>query len=224
MSKYNREFETEDIEEVLKIIEEQIRKFKPAVNDLIELQDNDVFKVFITGFLSPRTKDEITIEVSKRFFEEIKTMSQISNYTQKEIEELIYPIGFYKTKAKNLIKISQIIKNQYNSKIPNNLEELKKLPGIGDKIANLILSQGFQIPSICVDTHVHRISNRLKIVNTINIAQTQKELEKRIPKKLWLKFNPILVGFGQTICKPQNPNCKICKIKEKCCFYLENKK
>lgn len=213
------QIKTNQIEELLTTISKQTKKYNPAVNEMIKLQNQDPFKTFITGFLSPRTKDEITIKISKNFFKKIQNISKISKHTQTEIEKLIYPVGFYKTKAKNLIQISKQLQKENKSQIPNNLEELKKLPGIGNKIANLILTQAFQIPTICVDTHVHRISNRLNIINTKTITQTQKQLEQKIPKKLWTKYNPTIVALGQTICKPQNPKCEICKIKNKCNYY-----
>ena len=140
----------------------------------------------------------------------------------EKIESLLFGVGFYKQKAKNLKKCAKIILEKYKGKIPESIEELKKLPGVGTKIAKVILNELYEKPLIAVDVHVHRISNRIGIINTNKIDESDKILEKIIPEHLKIKFNRVLVAYGQTICKPKNPLCKECKIKSICKFYLNN--
>ncbi len=142
--------------------------------------------------MSARTKDEVTLEASKRLFKKAPTLKSLAKLETKEIEKLIYPVGFYKTKAKHIKKLSnQIIY------VPNTMEELIKLPGVGRKTANLILNRAFKIPAIAVDTHVHRISNLLSWVHTKTPQQTEKELVKTLPKKYWPDINRLFVSIGR---------------------------
>ncbi|PMP92031.1 MAG: endonuclease III, partial [Desulfurella sp.] len=129
-----------------------------------------------------------------------------------QIAKLIYPVGFYNVKAKNILEICKILVEKYDSKVPDSIEDLLSLPNVGRKTANLVLSKGFNIPAICVDIHVHRISNRLGIVKTKTPVQTEFELMKVLPKKYWIEYNDLLVPFGQNICTPISPFCSKCKL------------
>jgi endonuclease-3 len=146
----------------------------------------------------------------------------LSKANIKEVRKLIRPVGFYKIKSKRIIEISRILIENFDGKVPNEVEKLLSLPGVGRKTANCVLVYAFNKPAIPVDTHVHRISNRIGLVHTKNPLETEVELRKVIPRKYWLKINKLLVSFGQTICNPINPKCYECSIKNFCEFYKAN--
>ena len=156
-------------------------------------KDRDPFKVLVSTIISARTKDEVTEEVSKKLFKEIKDVDDLLNIDEEKLANLIYPAGFYKNKAKNLKKLAKILKDNYNGRVPDSLEELLKLPGVGWKTANLVITLAFDKDGICVDTHVHRICNRWEIVDTETPEETEFELRKKLPKKYW-KIIKILVS------------------------------
>jgi endonuclease III len=198
-------------------------KLKPYVNtlqtpvvELIEMQTKDPFKVLITTILSARTKDQTTKEVAQRLFTKINKPSDLQKYSQEELEKIIYPIGFYKNKAKQLKQLPLVLKNEFNNKLPQTIEELIKLPGVGRKTANLVLAVAFKIPAICVDTHVHRITNRWGYIKTKTPVETEMKLREILPKKYWLDINWMLVSFGQAHCTPRKPRCQSCPIKTYC--------
>jgi endonuclease-3 len=179
-------------------------------------KQRDPFKVLISCILSLRTQDRTTGGASKRLFKlasDIKTMSELP---VKEIERAIYPVGFYRVKAKRIKEISKVLMRDYDSKVPDNLDELLKLKGVGRKTANLVLTLGYKKPGICVDTHVHRITNRWGYVKTKTPEQTEISLRKKLPKKYWLEINGLLVAFGQRICRPISPLCTQCSINSYC--------
>lgn len=158
----------------------------------LEIFGDDPYKTLISTLMSARTKDEVTLEASKRLFKVAPTIQQLAKLNYLTIQKLIYPVGFYKTKAKHIRKLSNQI-----SKVPNTMEELIKLPGVGRKTANLILNRAFKIPAIAVDTHVHKISNLLGWVNTKTPQQTEKELVRVLPKKYWPDTNRLFVSIGR---------------------------
>lgn len=174
------------------------------------------FFVLISTILSLRTKDKTTKEATKRLLNVAKTPKECLTLSKEEIAKLIYPVGFYNIKAKNILEVCRILVEKYDSNVPNNLEELLALPNVGRKTANLVLSKGFNIPAICVDIHVHRISNRLGIVKTKTPTQTEFELMKVLPKQYWIEYNDLLVPFGQNICTPISPFCSQCKLSSIC--------
>jgi endonuclease-3 len=177
------------------------------------------FKVLISTILSQRTKDEVTIEASKRLFKIADSPKKILKLSKEKIAKIIYPVGFYKQKAKQIKKLCKVLLKKYGGKVPNSREELLKLPGVGDKTASCILSYGFGIPTIPVDTHLNRISKRLGIVPKSSTPEkTRKILEKLIPNKQKLLVNFLFIQFGKDICKPIKPKCKICPIKKYCKF------
>ncbi len=184
---------------------------------------HDPFKVLICCILSLRTNDKTTYPCSLRMLELGTEPKDFLTVDEETLAKAIYPVGFYKNKARQILDISKEIVEKYKGKVPESIEELVKFKGVGRKTANLVMAKGFDKPAICVDVHVHRISNRLGWVKTSIPDETEMELRKLLPKKYWLDINTILVTFGQNICKPQRPMCDKCPIKEYCETY-ENKK
>ena len=205
----------EDIDRVVELLRDAYRQFKEPVVTLVA-KDNNPYKVLVSTVLSLRTKDDVTHEASLRLFEKAPDIYALDRLTEEDIARLIYPVGFYKTKAKNLKKIAKTIIEQYNGKVPDSLDELLRLPNVGRKTANLVLAKGYNIPAICVDIHVHRISNRLGLVKTKSPEETEFALRDILPKKYWIEFNDLLVPFGQNLCKPVSPFCSKCPIYEFC--------
>ena len=205
-----------DINFVYKILKEEVKNYTVPVVELIEMQTKDPFKVLITTILSSRTKDAITMKAAKQLFSRVEKSQDLAKMTIKQIEKLIYPVGFYKTKAKHLRKFPKVLKQEFNNDIPKTLEGLIKLPGVGRKTANLVLAVAFNKSAICVDTHVHKIMNRLGYLKTKNPFQTEMILRKKLPKNYWTTINSILVAFGQHTCTPVSPFCSRCPVKKYC--------
>jgi len=210
----------------LDILNENLKK--DAIVDQISKNSDSsekAFKILVSTVLSARTKDETTAKVSKNLFKTVKNPKDLVDIPIEELEKLTYPVGFYKTKAKNLKKLGEILINEYDSKIPDSIDELVKLPGVGRKTANLVMTLAFDDYAICVDTHVHRITNRWNYVNTESPENTEIELRKKLPKNYWKRINNILVVFGQDICSP-SPKCDKCfsDVKKICPYYnsIEN--
>ena len=203
-----------NISEVLSIVREAVSKFnKPAVS---VVADGDPFKVLIATILSARTKDEVTIKASRKLFSVADNPYDMIKLGEKKISELIYPVGFYRNKAKNIIQICKELIEKHGGKVPDTMEELLKLKGVGRKTANLVLILGYNKMGICVDTHVHRITNRWGYVKTRTPEETEMELRKKLPKKHWKEINELLVSFGQHICKPVKPQCNTCPVQKLC--------
>lgn len=194
-----------------------------ALKELHEAETEGPFSILIGTILSARTRDENTTKVMKNLLSHYKSPKALSSAKVKEVEKIIKPIGFYHVKAKRIIKVASIINSQYGGNVPDDFEKLIELPGVGRKTANCVLVYAFDKPAIPVDTHVHRISNRLGLVRTKAPEDTEKELMKKIPKKYWLEINDTFVMYGQNICKPISPMCNVCKIKRKCNYYKSNK-
>ena len=190
-----------------------------ALQDLHDAEDHGPFSILIGTILSARTKDESTTRIVKDLFKVYKNAKQLANAKVKDVEKIIKSIGFYHVKAKRIIDVAKIIDSQYKGKVPDNLEKLVELPGVGRKTANCVLVYAYEKPAIPVDIHVHRISNRLGLVQTKNPEETEFELMKKIPKKFWLDINDTFVMYGQNICKPISPMCNVCKIKNSCNYY-----
>ncbi len=170
----------------------------------------DPFLVLISTMISLRTKDEVTLPASERLFAVADDPTGIVALDEGKIQKLIYPAGFYRTKARSIKKAAGIIIEQYGGRVPNSVDELTTLPGVGRKTANLVLNLGFGLPAICVDTHVHRISNRFGWVTTKTPEQTELALEVILPRHHWIEINELLVGYGQKICTPLSPRCSEC--------------
>jgi len=176
------------------------------------------FKVLIATLLSQRTKDINTEKAVKNLFSRFKSIKDFLKADIKEIEKLIRCVGFFKVKAKRIKELAKIIHERYHDKVPKDFDELIKLPGVGRKTANCVLVYGYGIPAIPVDTHVHRISNRLGLVKTKTPEQTEMALKKVVPKEYWIELNELMVKFGQRKCLPKNPKCSECLLKEICAY------
>ncbi len=205
-----------DIERFLALLEQEVRDYRVPVVDLIGVQTADPFRVLIATILSARTKDEVTALASERLFMQAADAEQLADLDQEEIQKLIYPVGFYKIKARHLVQCCRLLVDTYQGRVPETVEELLSLPGVGRKTANLVLSVAFDIPAICVDTHVHRIMNIWGYVKTRNPLETEKALRKKLPKPYWQRVNSLLVAFGQGMCRPVSPHCDRCVLLEDC--------
>jgi endonuclease-3 len=202
------------IGKIIKILEKEYPSF---------FETSDPFEVLITTVLSQRTRDENTEIASKNLFKKYKTPEQLAKIPLHELEKIIKPVGFYRQKAKRIKEISKILIEKYNGNVPNRIEQLLSLPGVGRKTANCVLVYGFKIPAIPVDVHVHVISNRLGLVKTKRPEQTETELMKITPLKYWLKLNELLVSHGKKICRAK-PKCDVCKLKRYCEYYKLSKR
>ena len=205
-----------DIENIIKILKENVPEHP--------YKSREPFEVLIATVISQRTKDEVTYTVARRLFDKYPYPAALKDAPVRDIAKLIYPAGFYMQKAEKIKEISKIIHEKYHGKVPDTLEELLKLPGVGRKTANIVLSRCFGKYAIAVDTHVHRIANRLGWVHTKTPEETERELMKILPKKYWREINTLLVMFGRTICKPVKPRCEMCPIKNYCAHYKKIKK
>ena len=196
-------------------LEQEVADYHTPIIDLIAVETGDPFKVLVATILSARTKDETTAKASRRLFDEAPDIHALAGLSEERIRKVIYPVGFFKNKAKYLFRLPDALK-PYNYNVPDELDELLKLPGVGRKTANLVLTVAFDKPAICVDTHVHRIMNIWGFVNTKNPEATEKALRKILPLKYWKKINTILVAFGQERCKPVVPQCDCCLFEQAC--------
>jgi endonuclease III len=187
-------------------------------------EDSDPFRVLIRTILSQRTRDENTDAAAALLFSKYSTAEAIAYAPVEEVEVLIKKSGFYHVKARRVIEVSRIIHEEYDDVVPDDLKELLSLPGVGRKTANCVLVYGFHKDAIPVDVHVHRISNRIGLVNTKDPDETELELMKVVPKKYWLPLNDLFVQFGQTICRPVGPKHEICPIADLCNYYNEMEK
>ncbi len=190
-----------------------------ALRELHEAETGGPFSILIGTILSARTRDENTTKVVKKLFVKYKSARALSKAKVKDVEKIIKSIGFYHVKAKRIIDVASIISSKYKGKVPSSIEDLLSLPGVGRKTANCVLVYAYEKPAIPVDIHVHRISNRLGLVNTKTPEDTEQELMKKIAKKFWLEINDTFVMYGQNICKPISPLCGVCKIKNQCKYY-----
>jgi len=211
-----RKFEDKDIGKVIRILGKEVKKWDVPVINFMAVSTGDPFKVLISTVLSLRTKDDTTADASKRLFSKASTPGEIIKLGEKKVAKLIYPVGFYNVKAKNILKICKLLVSKYHSKVPDDLDELLKFDGVGRKTANLVVTVGFNKPGICVDIHVHRISNRFGYIKTKTPEQTEMALREKLPGKYWIDYNYILVSFGQHLCRPVSPFCSICPIEEYC--------
>ena len=198
-------------DKVIKIVDELNKLYK-----IRKFLNNDPYKVLVRTILSQRTRDENTDQATKNLFGKYKDIYEVVDAPTEDVEELIRFSGFYRVKAARIKEVSRILIDQYGGEVPDNLKELVELPGVGRKTANCVLVYAFELPAIPVDTHVHRISNRIGLVNTKTPEQTEVELAKIAPKELWIKLNDLMVQFGQTICKPMSPQCEMCPISDIC--------
>ena len=193
----------------------ELNKVIPAVS-YVAITQNDPYCVLISTILSLRTKDDVTLQASVRLFNVASNPADMLKLSAAEIEKLIFPTGFYKTKAQRILEISQILMDKYGGKVPSTVEELLALPGVGIKTANLTLNLGFGIDAICVDCHVHQISNRMGWIKTSTPEESEKVLQTVMPKKYWIPLNELLVSYGQEVCTSVSPKCSMCPENESC--------
>lgn len=176
----------------------------------------DPFRLLVACVISLRTKDQVTAQAAARIFAVAPDAMSLAQLPAERIAQLIYPAGFYRTKARQLQKLAQMLVERWGGQVPASREELLSLPGVGRKTANLVLGLGFGIPAICVDTHVHRIANRLGLVQTRRPEETETALEQVLPSEWWIPINDVLVTFGQEVCTPVSPRCSRCPVSSRC--------
>ncbi|MCK5581274.1 MAG: endonuclease III [Candidatus Omnitrophica bacterium] len=205
-----------NISEVIKLLRKAMRDLPDPSVTLVGKRWKSPFLVLISCLLSLRTKDATTLPASERLFALAKTPKGILKLSISQIEKAIYPVGFYKTKARRIKGICQGLLDRFDGKVPDEIDVLLTFKGVGRKTANLVLTEGFGKPAVCVDTHVHRISNRFGYVKTSNPEETEWALRKNLPKCFWIEYNALLVTWGQNICKPISPLCSQCPVYKLC--------
>ena len=210
------------IQDAAHAIEKARREDPTALQEISDSTDGDPFRVLIATILSHRTKDPVTALASSRLFAKYPKPSQLAMADIRTIARLIKPVGFYNTKAKTVKRVARIILEKYKGRVPDDMDELLELPSVGRKTANCVLVYGFKRPAIPVDTHVHRIFNRLGVVKTKTPDETEQELTKIVDRKDWLPLNEVFVKFGQLVCKPIGPKCPVCPLTDRCEWYREN--
>lgn len=208
---------TPTVEKILRILKREIRRWKvPAVGVIADRASDRPFETLVSTMLSLRTKDAVTEQASFRLLSRAPTPERIASLPLRDIERWIFPVGFYRTKARNLRQTCRILLDEHNGKVPRRLEELLRLPGVGRKTANLVVTLGFDDYGICVDTHVHRISNRWGYIRTKTPEESEHALRKKLPRREWKTYNDILVTFGQNLCVPVSPWCSRCPVERHC--------
>jgi endonuclease-3 len=210
------------IHHAIRILRRQVPKWQTPIVGVVAESSHDPFQILISCLLSLRTQDATTERATQRLFALADTAERMSKLPTKKIEEAIFPVGFYRTKAKNIREICRVLIRDHSGKVPDEINELLKLRGVGRKTANLVVTLGYRKPGICVDTHVHRISNRWGYVRTKNPKQTEFVLRAKLPPQYWIEYNDLLVTFGQNLCRPISPICTRCPV-EKYCDKIEVK-
>lgn len=205
----------DNIDSIFHILNEEIKQWKVPAVTLIS-RERSPFQVLVSCIISLRTKDEVTGKASKKLYALADCPKGISRLSEEQIADAIYPAGFYRQKAKQILAISKDLLNNYDSVVPDKIEELLKFKGVGRKTANLVVTLGYGKPGICVDIHVHRISNRWGYVDTKTPDSTEFALRQKLPEKYWIPINDILVTFGQNLCTPLSPYCSKCKLHSYC--------
>jgi endonuclease-3 len=205
-----------EINRIVQRLTRTSRDWSPTAVGVVAEKSRDPFRILISCLVSLRTKDEVTAKASARLFRLAAAPRSMAELPSVTIAGAIYPAGFYRTKAKTIREICRTLLEQHGGKVPDTMEELLALKGVGRKTANLVLTLGFGKPGICVDTHVHRISNRLGIVTAKTPEQTEFALRRVLPGRHWIPYNDLLVTFGQNVCKPISPLCSACPVRELC--------
>jgi len=203
---------TETIDKIISILKKEVAKFPVPAVGRIAAETADPFRILISCLLSLRTRDEVTEAASDRLFHLAATPQSIATLHRNQIEKAIYPVSFYRNKTGQILSLSKMLLQHYNGNVPKEMDDLLRLPGVGRKTANLVLTVGFGQYGICVDTHVHRISNRLGLIKTKTANESEMALYETLPKRYWMTYNDILVPYGQFICRPISPFCGGCKI------------
>ena len=205
-----------EIHAAIRILRRAVPKWETPIVTLMAETYESPFRVLISCILSLRTQDATTAKAAHRLFAVADSPQALLKLSAKKIETLIFPVGFYKTKAKNILDICKTLVQNHGGKVPDDIDELLKLKGVGRKTANLVVTLGYQKPGICVDTHVHRISNRWGYVKTATPEKTEFALRAKLPKQYWIEYNDLLVSFGQHLCRPISPLCSQCPVAKYC--------
>ena len=205
-----------EIHAAVRILRREAPKWQTPVVTLIAAASDSPFKVLISCILSLRTQDSTTAQASRRLFALADSPETMVRLSAKKIEQVIFPVGFYRTKAKNILEICRNLNENYRGRVPDEIDELIKFKGVGRKTANLVVTLGYNKPGICVDTHVHRISNRWGYVKTATPEKTEVALRQKLPKQYWIEYNDLLVSFGQQLCRPISPLCSQCPVAKYC--------
>jgi endonuclease III len=205
-----------EIDQIVRTFRKTSRQWDPTAVGKVGEDSRDPFQILISCLISLRTKDQVTGEASARLFSLARTPEAMMALPVTTIAQTIYPAGFYRTKAKTIRELSRTLVERHGGKVPDELDTLLTLKGVGRKTANLVVTMGFGKPGICVDTHVHRISNRLGIVTTKTPEQTESALRQVLPRRHWISYNDLLVSFGQNVCKPISPLCSTCPVNDVC--------
>ncbi len=205
-----------DIPAVYRAIKRYYETHDSPVARFIAVRTNDPFRVLVSTILSARSRDETTLKVSARLFERIRTFEDLDRMPVKELERELHPLGFFNSKTRMLKALPAAMKTLFGGIIPQTVEELVQLPGVGRKTANLVVAEAFNKPALCVDVHVQRICNRLGLIKTRTPLETENELRRLLPRRLWRSWNRYLVAFGQTQCLPVRPKCHTCPLLNYC--------
>jgi len=207
---------TRDIPFVHRALKAEYEKQAAPIIEFIQAQTGSPFKVLVATILSARTRDETTTRVVRKLFATVRSPADLRRCTVAQIETLIFPVGFYRTKARHLKALGELLQRDFADRVPDTIDALCSLPGVGRKTANLVVTVAFDKHGICVDIHVHRISNRLGLLSTGTPLETEMELRRILPKRYWKSWNRQLVSFGQTLCTPRHPQCNRCPISAVC--------
>lgn len=205
-----------DIAAVNRMLRNEYVKHDAPVVELTKSRTDDPFQILVTTILSARTKDETTARVAARLFRVVKCADDFNSIPLQQLQKLIFPIGFFRTKARHLKQLPQALNKLFGGRIPETIDDLCQLPGVGRKTANLVVAVAFNKPAICVDVHVHRICNRLGLLKTRTPFETEMTLRRILPVKHWITWNAYLVSYGQRICLPVRPKCSLCRILKYC--------
>jgi endonuclease-3 len=205
-----------EIQAAVRILRREAPQWQTPVVTLIAEASDSPFKVLISCILSLRTQDSTTAQASRRLFALADSPETMVRLSAKKIEQVIFPVGFYRTKAKTILEICRNLNENYRGRVPDEIDELIKFKGVGRKTANLVVTLGYNKPGICVDTHVHRISNRWGYIKTATPEKTEVALRQKLPKQYWIEYNDLLVSFGQQVCRPISPLCSQCPVAKYC--------
>jgi endonuclease-3 len=202
--------------EIIRLLEQELVKRELPIVTKLAGERHDPFEILISTLLSLRTKDEVTAAATERLFSLAATPAEMLRLSEAEIRKAIYPVGFYRNKAETILHVCRELIERFHSRVPDSIEELLTLKGVGRKTANLVVSLGFNGAGLCVDTHVHRISNRLGYVRTKNPEETEFALRAKLPPEYWSRYNTLLVAFGRNTCRPISPLCSHCPVEARC--------
>ncbi len=205
-----------EIDAVMRELGKYFRSVKTPIVDLIQAQTKDPFKVLVATILSARTKDETTSRAVTELFKVVHTADDFDALSAAKLDSIIRQVGFHNEKTKHLKQLPQVLNERFGGKVPSEIDELLELPGVGRKTANLVRSVAFGLPAICVDVHVHRISNRWGYIRTTSPLESEMALRGILPEKHWINYNSYIVAFGQTLCTPRKPRCQDCPIQRYC--------